>query len=442
MYGCLALLRTVYRTVVVWDKDWETLTKDVIRLCYSVWRVVSSVVVSDSPEGHLPSDNTWPSLSPPKEQSSSEMTATITSNVVLKEVWPDEIAQEIVDELVSTVLGEQRDVNSAVENITNGLGQVTMNGESDENVDATEEEEEDLSECGASKAKEVSSQMLLLCSWRCVKEISLFLSELCSTYKPGAVNIISVRQVLEVSNFLLDLLTDTKHRGAFEQAFVAFSSLCSFLWRCPEPQLHSQPQTMLEDVLTSVTDLQVSTKPSLCSTRRSAGLPFILQAVVTSDLKSSGSVLRLTMERLLGTAGNTEAELESRLHCLNILRALVRDSKLGDTITSFIETALKVSVTGFKSSNWAERNASTLLFSALMTRIFGVKREKDTLSSKNCLTGKIFFQRYPSLYEFFLSQLSESASGQTGEGGVLVVDSSVYPVLLVLSRIETVPALT
>ena len=189
------------------------------------------------------------------------------------------------------------------------------------------EDDEDLSEAGVSKVREVSSQMLLLCSWRCVKEISLFLSELCSTYQQTGVNIINVKQVLDVSNFLLDLLTDTKHRGAFEQAFVAFSSLCSFLWRCPEPQLHCQPQNMLEDVLNSVTDLQANTKTSLCSTRRSAGVPFILQAVITSDVSSSGSLLKVTMERLLDTASNTTAEVESRLHCLNILRALVRDAK-------------------------------------------------------------------------------------------------------------------
>ena len=116
--------------------------------------------------------------------------------------------------------------------------------------------------------------------------------------------------------------------------------------------------------------------------------------------------------------------------------------KLGDSITNYLETGLKVAVTGFKSSDWAERNASTLLFSALMTRIFGVKREKEAanLSSKNCLTGKIFFQRYPSLYEFFLSQLSQSSAVQTSQSGVMVVDSAVYPVLLVLARILPAPS--
>merc|ERR1719462_49052 len=107
------------------------------------------------------------------------------------------------------------------------------------------------------------------------------------------------------------------------------------------------------------------------SSRRSAGVPFIVQAVVVGE--DGDGTLRTTMARLLKLA--KEGSSEARVHSLNILRALYRDSRLGDAVTFFLEGGVIVAITGFKAANWAERTAATLLFSALMTRIFGVKRD-------------------------------------------------------------------
>ena len=239
----------------------------------------------------------------------------------------------------------------------------------------------------------------------------------------------------DICTFLVKLLTDTKHRGAFEQAFVAFSNLCALLWKTSHPQLHSLPQKILNDILDAVTSSKKSNKTKICATRRSAGVPFIIQAVLTSNIPSSGPLLRSTMKKLISTAVDENTERENKIHCMNILRALFRDAKLGESVGSFIEDGVILAVDGFKSENWAERNSATLLFSALMTRIFGVKREKDNISSKNCLTGKIFFQRHPKLYQYFLNQFTnqnELSSNQ--KSGVLVLDCALYPILLMLSR--------
>ena len=53
------------------------------------------------------------------------------------------------------------------------------------------------------------------------------------------------------------------------------------------------------------------------------------------------------------------------------------------------------------------RNSSTLLFSALVTRIFGAKRVQDEHSIENKMTAKEFFTRFPSLHGFLLKQLEE-----------------------------------
>ena len=445
LYGSLGVLRSVYREIArtrtEWSETWVQITRDIVKLCHGVWRAVSSVVVSDSPEGHLPCDGgKLHRVTRQSDQVLGEMFCTITSKVTVSEVFSDQIAQEIVDELVDLLLGDEKinegiTANKAMDNLEYEMAKVSVDDDIED-----ESSSEAMTEREISKAKEVSSQMLLLCAWRSVKEVSLFLGDLCATFREANSNLVNVKQILDISSFLINLLTDTKHRGAFEQAFIAYNNLCGFLWRSSQPQLHSQPQKMLEDIIGAVTDTKKSSKSSLCATRRSAGVPFIVQAVLTTDPDTSASLLRQTMERLLGTAGDSATDPENRVHCLNILRALFRDAKLGELIANFVETGVKLAVTGYRSADWAERNASTLLFSALITRIFGVKREKDSVSSKNCLTGKIFFQRYPSLHQFFLDQLSDPELHVTSrKEGVLVLDCVLYPVLLVLSRIYPSP---
>ena len=61
MYGALHVIRCIYGELdqddINDDNTWTELTKDLVVLGYDVWKVVSPVVASDSPEGHLPMDH-------------------------------------------------------------------------------------------------------------------------------------------------------------------------------------------------------------------------------------------------------------------------------------------------------------------------------------------------------------------------------------------------
>lgn len=72
-----------------------------------------------------------------------------------------------------------------------------------------------------------------------------------------------------------------------------------------------------------------------------------------------------------------------------------RCAELGDAVSEYISDGIELSIRGYSATSWPERNSSTLLFSALMVRTFGVPRSKEseTMSMKNKMTGRLFFIR-------------------------------------------------
>lgn len=68
-----------------------------------------------------------------------------------------------------------------------------------------------------------------------------------------------------------------------------------------------------------------------------------------------------------------------------------------------------------------------------MTRVFGVQRSKeiDHVSIKNKMTGRVFFVRYPRLYDFFYTEL-KSASEAIQQNDR---PPRLHPLLLIISRL-------
>lgn len=233
------------------------------------------------------------------------------------------------------------------------------------------------------------------------QEVSLLLGDLslnAPIQKDSNPGLVTIEEILEIGNHFHILLSETKHRGAFEQAFVGFSKLCVRLWRSQESRLHQLPMIWLKDLLniisgndsSTVTDLKFE---KICATRRSAGVPFMIQAILTSELQvCTTNGVKHSMVTLFDICRNGNAA-EARTHALNILRALFRCTDLGDSIGEYISDGIECAIRGYSSDNWPERNSSTLLFSALITRVFGVQRTKDSenLNIRNKMTGRIFF---------------------------------------------------
>lgn len=186
--------------------------------------------------------------------------------------------------------------------------------------------------------------MILINAWRTIKEVSLFLGDL-SLRCSSIGSILSTNEMLEIADHLLVLMTKTKHRGAFEQAFYGFSQFAIALRLSSVAELHNLPLKILENLITSISGenekendddeqegliLGFEMKNLCVTTRRSAGLPFIVQALIISEQKIATNYnFHFVMVNLLKYARNGN-QLETRVHSLNILRALFRCKELNE----------------------------------------------------------------------------------------------------------------
>ncbi|XP_011194015.1 thyroid adenoma-associated protein homolog [Zeugodacus cucurbitae] len=359
---------------------WRIIIAELIVLCKELTTTVSPVVNSSSPEGHLPNDFSQ---------------------------LPAEYGEELTADGADT-----NDANIKI--LSAKLAKVDLS-----NVKTT-------------------PQMVLLCAWRTVKEVSLILGEIVLR-SPIQVSklterfLITKEQLLEIGEHFKQLLAETKHRGAFEQAYVGFSKLCSRLWLLEVVDLNSLPMQWLRELLTLIAkDEQLNEK--ICATRRSAGVPFMVQALITTELHvCTTKSLYYCMSHLLQLCAARERSAESRTHAMNILRALFRCTELNEAVVEYVADGVMCAIRGYSAETWSEKNSATLLFAALITRIFGVQRTRDSdnLNVRNKMTGRIFFLRYPKLYDFFLAQLQEASALVQQQQKA----HKLHPLLLLLSRL-------
>lgn len=392
-------------------EQWRGLVSDLIAVCYRMSEVVSPVVQSSSPEGLIPMDT------------ESEGSAGLQK--ILQEIQP----RDTNDFFTSTRELESEQSEEQAQTQNNQAPSLETGGES----------------------YRVTAQMVLVCCWRSMKEVSMLLGQLCQslpldfTDHSGVrhTGLITEEQVEGVGLYFRQQLLQSRHRGAFELAYVGFVRLTDMLCRSGSQALQKLPSCWLSEVLEEVKSSDPSSK--LCATRRSAGIPFYIQALLSSEPKSSScSLLKMTMRELITLATpssdrDTEGSTVPQVHALNILRALYRDTRLGENIIPFVSDGMQAAILGFTSAVWAVRNSSTLLFSTLITRIFGVKKGKDEHSKKNRMTGREFFTRFPALYPFLLTQLEEAAATVESDSGQVKLHPSLFLLLLVLSRLYPSP---
>ncbi|KAJ2806282.1 hypothetical protein H4R21_000936 [Coemansia helicoidea] len=280
-------------------------------------------------------------------------------------------------------------------------------------------------------------QVILSYCWRAVKEVAGLLAavatslagadqpgqglqgaaERCSAEsRCGAQPLAAEATVGRIGALLHTLLTSIRHRGAFSAVHPAFREVCGRMYQSPAAALNQQVGRWLDQCLDAAAICKVSV------TRRSAGWPLCLLAIVTCDKLATQALLPRAMDRIFGLAGDLltggpEANDDAggvdgttdlpQVHALNMLRELVDDHTLASEVVPYVEQAYVLSLTGLQSRKWAIRNACSLLYAALTRRVFGNSRAREE-TKYDGITGRELFTRFPGLHPFLTRQL-ESA---------------------------------
>ena len=158
---------------------------------------------------------------------------------------------------------------------------------------------------------------------------------------------------------LSDILTKCRHKGAMENAMFALERVCANLMVNNDLEKRDIPNKILAEVLD---DLDKSHHLSL--TRRSAGLPMLVQKIVASEQRGLGgqtrTLLTKAIRKLVGIANkpvDDTAELFDmpQSHALHILKILVHDSSLSADILKYCDEILICCVNHFSSNSWSIR---------------------------------------------------------------------------------------
>ncbi|KAI9205438.1 putative death-receptor fusion protein-domain-containing protein [Polychytrium aggregatum] len=285
--------------------------------------------------------------------------------------------------------------------------------------------------------KSLKNQLVLHQSFRVIKEGTALITAILvrsplSKSDCDQDGLVSFANVTRGGDLLKMLLMKTRHRGAFSSVHEAFAAVTTAFLKCPSTEISRLPLEWLENFIHQVQDFSVST------TRRSAGLPYGVLAVISAPIPAKKAILTTTIERLLKIAFEPiDAEGDERLdlpqaHAYNVIRAVLTDASIVKDVRDYFSDGFILSIRGFSSSSFPIRNCAAMLFSTLITKALGVKKSRDEQHSINTVTGREFFTRFPKLHGFLLQELEVAVSAlETGK-----IHPALYPILTILARLK------
>ena len=172
---------------------------------------------------------------------------------------------------------------------------------------------------------------------------------------------------------LMKVLLTTRHNGAIEKTFIAFSELCKKALRSRVTAVSGLCSKWLDSLLSTVIVEDAYTL------RRSAGIPFCFIGILYAETDGGQRpLMKRAVETLLEIASSdTSSDVTGRIHSLNVLRSLIKDTELSLDVMPYVAPAFVTAIRGAQSSEWGITNSSSQLFAALIARSMGRQRVND-----------------------------------------------------------------
>lgn len=343
----------------------------------------------------------------------------------------------IGDEVISKIIDLSIEISTFVSEIASHPSPEGLNISAIESFN-NDEDEDDAESCRDefddhhlnSQETSVSSQYVLSFSWRAIKETSSLIESLVKKHS----GIVANARLHSISDHFISLLLTLRHCGAFRALQKPLSTTLRLGYSFAEKA----------ELLQHVLDVCLGTG-QINTTRRSAGLPFLILAIAHSCSSHSNELENLLANIFLPllkaandrNESSNEIEVSSSLspsviHAFNIIRSLVRDSRISSEMGRHMASVAKLCLESFNSVHWNVRNASAMLFSSLISRIFGPKYVNDFSVNEHNVDLREIEVKFEGMIRVLTSYFLQVETKELDP-------KFAYPLLAVLERIKIPP---
>mmetsp|Transcript_27746 Transcript_27746/g.66938 ORF Transcript_27746/g.66938 Transcript_27746/m.66938 type:complete len:2336 (-) Transcript_27746:142-7149(-) len=312
-------------------------------------------------------------------------------------------------------------------------------------------------------------QRVVVGTWLLTKESTATLATVISLPTYGG----TYELVSDVGGLLLSTLTTLKHAGAAFAARDALQEIALACFSVSKQQCIGGLPAEWSRILMDEISLNERVRNS--TLRRSTGYALGFVAILRAEIKATNSrsigkdVLSQLVKMSLPPENILSAELESlglqgidsfdftfkpligpkpfvldneyeerrRVHALNILRLIILEAPLVSLVGPYIGDMMISAVFGYRDRSWSIRNSSTMVFSSAMLRVVDTDKNASNSdrTSSNAISISELFRRYPALQTFIPAALTACVVKMENDG---TVESQLFPILLLLSRIQPV----